>query len=248
MANPVLGRTFDQVEAGEESMTLGGTVNRALMLLAILYVGAFYAWKEFFTGGSGTGAEATPGDVGHLIMIGLIGGLVAFVVIWIAPRSVPVMAPVYAGFEGLLIGGISAIFEARYPGIVLPAVALTLSATLAILFLYRVGIIRVTNTFMTVIYTMTGAVALFYLAAIIAGLFGVQFPLIWSSGTFGIAFSVFVVGLASLNLAIDFELIKQRIEARDAKWVEWYCAFSLMVTLVWLYLEVLRLLSKLRSR
>lgn len=246
MANPVLGRTFDRVEAGEETMTLGGVVNRSFMLLAILFLGAFYAWKEYFTGGAG--AEAAAGNIGHLIMLGLFGGLGAFAVIWIFPRSVPIMSPVYAAFEGLLIGGISAFYEARYPGIVMPAVGLTLSATLAILFLYRIGVIRVTQTFVTVIMTMMGALCLFYLGSIIASFWDVQFPLIFSSGPYGIAFSLFVVGLASFSLAIDFEMIKQRIEARDAKWVEWYCAFSLMVTLVWLYLEMLRLLSKLRSR
>lgn len=248
MANPVLGRTFEQVGAGEESMTLGGTVNRSLMLLAILFVGAFYAWKEFF-GAGGIESQAALHATYKLATIGLLGGLIAFVVVWISPRMSPYAAPAYAACEGLLIGAVSAIAETQFPGMVLQAVALTFTATFTIFFLYRVGVIRVTNTFMVVIFTMTGAVALFYIAALVGRMmFGVQFPLIYDSGMWGIAFSVFVVGLASFNLAIDFELIKQRIAARDPKWVEWYSAFALMVTLVWLYLEILRLLSKLKDR
>ena len=150
--------------------------------------------------------------------------------------------------EGLFIGAVSALYEVRYPGIVMQAVGLTFGTLIALLLAYRSGVIRVTDNFRLGVVAATGGIALFYFATMILGFFGVQFPSIYGAGPLGIGVSVFVVIIAALNLVLDFDFIESGARAGAPKYMEWYGAFGLMVTLVWLYLEILRLLSKLRSR
>jgi len=160
----------------------------------------------------------------------------------------PWAAPVYAVLEGLFLGAISAFFEYKFHGIVIQAAGLTFLTLFAMLFLYRTGIIKVTEKFRMGVFAATGAIALMYLASFILGLFGVNFPMMHSGGTLGIVIGVVICGVAALNLVLDFDFIEKGSENRLPKYMEWYSSFALMVTLVWLYLEILRLLSRINSR
>ncbi|MGA8570889.1 MAG: Bax inhibitor-1/YccA family protein, partial [Desulfobaccales bacterium] len=164
------------------------------------------------------------------------------------PAWAGVTAPLYALLEGLFIGGISAIADAQYPGIVIQAVGLTFGTCLALLLAYKSGMIRASEGFKRGIVAATGGIVLFYLVSFILGLFGVRMPLIYGAGPVGIIFSLIVVTIAALNLVLDFDFIEQGTLQGAPKYMEWYGAFALMVTLIWLYLEILNLLMKLRSR
>ncbi len=238
--NPVLKEeTFSQALPGAGTMTLQGAVNKTVILLALVVIGAAWTWNLYFQQG--------PQAVQPWMMGGLIGGLiVALVCAFKAPWS-PFLAPLYAGLEGLAIGGISAIFEAQFPGIVIQAVGLTFGTLFALLLVYKSGMIKVTQNFRLGIMAATGGILLLYLASFIGGFFGWQMPYIHGSGPIGIGFSLVVVTIAALNLVLDFDFI-ERGDGNAPKYMEWYAAFGLIVTLVWLYLEMLRLLSKLRSR
>jgi uncharacterized YccA/Bax inhibitor family protein len=157
-------------------------------------------------------------------------------------------APVYALLEGLFLGGFSAIMELRFPGIAIEAVALTFGTCLVMLLAYRSGLIRPTQKFMIGIVAATGGIALVYFASMILGFFHIQIPGIFGSGPIGILFSLVVVVIAALNLILDFSVIEDGARMGAPKYMEWYSAFGLMVTLVWLYLEMVRLLAKLRDR
>jgi len=159
-----------------------------------------------------------------------------------------VTAPIYALLEGLVLGGLSAVLELRYPGIAIQAVSLTFGTLFVLLFLYRSGVIKVTQKFRLGIIAATGGIMVFYLLEMVLGFFGVQFMAINGSGPIGIGFSLIVVAIAALNLVLYFDFIEQGVQVGAPKYMEWYGAFGIMVTLVWLYLEILRLLSKMRSR
>ncbi|NLD94838.1 MAG: Bax inhibitor-1/YccA family protein, partial [Fibrobacter sp.] len=163
-------------------------------------------------------------------------------------RAAPVLAPVYAILEGLALGGLSAFMESVYPGIAIEALSLTFAIFLSLLLIYKFKIIRATENFKLIVASATAGVALYYVVSLVAGLFHVNLPLIHSSSAFGIGFSLFVVILAAANLVVDFDFIERGAENRVPKFMEWYGAFGLLVTLVWLYVEILRLLAKLRSR
>jgi len=164
------------------------------------------------------------------------------------PAWAPVTSPIYAALEGLALGALSAIFEARYPGIVIQAVGLTFGTLVALLVVYRSGLIPVTENFKLGVVAATGGIAFVYLIGFVMSFFGASIPLIHGSSAIGIAFSLLVVGVAALNLVLDFDFIEQGAERRVPKYMEWYAAFGLLVTLVWLYLELLRLLAKLQDR
>jgi uncharacterized YccA/Bax inhibitor family protein len=183
--------------------------------------------------------------MGYLLGGGIGGFILAMVTIFKKEWS-PVTAPLYALVEGLFLGAISAIYNAQFQGIVLQAVMLTFGIMFALLFAYRSGLIKATENFKLGVAAATGGIALIYIATIVLGLFGIKIPFIHDSGLIGIGFSLFVVVVASLNLVMDFDFIESGVEAGAPKYMEWYGAFGLMVTLVWLYLELLRLLSKLR--
>ncbi|MEP0847509.1 MAG: Bax inhibitor-1/YccA family protein [Phycisphaerae bacterium] len=243
-ANPALrADTFDGFPApaaGLTTMTVQGAVNKTALLTIILVASAVWPWRLYAT--SGVGA------IMSFLWGGVIGGLVlALVTIFNKPWAA-VTAPLCAVAEGLALGAISAVFEARFPGIVLQAVGLTFGVLLALLGAYASRLIRATENFKLGVFAATGGIALLYLVALGLMLFGVRVPFIHESGLVGIGFSVFVVVIAALNLVRDFDFIESGAARGAPKPMEWYAAFGLLVTLVWLYLEILRPLAKARSR
>ena len=229
------------------AMTLNGTVNKTGILLLLSVLTAAFAWTQsVVTGPDGT-AMVAPG-VTIYALGGAIGGFILAMVTVFKKTWSPVTAPLYALVEGFFLGAISAVFELKYPGIVFQAVVLTFGTLGALLAAYRSGLIRATENFKLGVVAATGGIALVYLVSMGLRLFGKDIPLIHESGLVGIGFSLFVVVIAALNLVLDFDFIESGVEAGAPKYMEWYGAFGLMVTLVWLYLEFLRLLSKLNSR
>ena len=225
-----------------QTMTLQGTVNKTGLLLSILVLTAMYTWNLFFQTGN-------PAAVMPIATGGAIGGLILALVTIFKKTWSPITAPIYAALEGLFLGGISAIFEYQYPGIVIQATGLTLGTLASLLILYKLGIIQPTENFRLMIVSATMGIAVLYFISMIMNMFGsTGIGFIHSNGLFGIGFSLFVVAIAALNLVLDFDFIGQGAEMGAPKYMEWFGAFTLMVTLIWLYLEMLRLLAKLRSR
>jgi uncharacterized YccA/Bax inhibitor family protein len=181
------------------------------------------------------------------LAVGAIGGFVTALVTIFAPRLSPVTAPVYAALEGLLLGAISAVFEAQYPGLVIQAVGLSVGVLAVMLFVYGTGLIRATEKFTIGVVAATGAVCLVYLADVVVSWFGTRIPFIHEAGLVGVGFSLAVVVIAALNLILDFDFIERGVQQQAPKYMEWYGGFSLLVTLIWMYLEMLRLLAKLRG-
>jgi len=242
-ANPALRpKTFDSVQAGTDAalaMTLQGTVNKTGILLTLVAISAAYTWNLYRT---------NPSAAVAWLLLGLIGGfIVAMVTVFKKPWAI-VTAPIYAVLEGLLLGALSATFEASYPGLAIQAVGLTIGTLLAMLMAYTSGLVKATQNFKMGVVAATGGIALLYLATLALGFFGVHVPYIYENGPVGILFSLFVVVIAALNLVLDFDLIESGVAGGAPKYMEWYCAFGLLVTLVWLYIEMLRLLAKLRRR
>lgn len=243
-ANPALGdKTFQdlRVTDSDQRMTLNGTVHRTGVMLVLLTISAMYTWSRFYS-------IDGPSTVMPLLIIGVVGGLILSLATIFKKTWSPITAPLYALFEGLALGGISAFFEMRFPGIVIQAVGLTLGTLAALLMAYRSGLIKPTENFKLGIVAATGGIAILYVVNIIMGFFGHSIGFIHDSSPIGIAFSGFVVVIAALNLVLDFDFIENGVEQGAPKYMEWYAAFGLVLTLVWLYLEILRLLSKLRSR
>jgi uncharacterized YccA/Bax inhibitor family protein len=239
--NPALSSSVFEQRAGARAagdvMTISGVVNKTAILLLLVVITATYAWTA--------SAEAPqPG----LMLVGGLGGLgVAFATIF-KKTWAPYTAPLYALLEGLLLGGVSAIFERQYPGIVSQAIFLTFGVLGALLLAYRSGLIRATENFKLGVVAATGGILLVYLASFVLRLFGTGIPLIHESGIVGILFSLFVVTIAALNLVLDFDFIEQGAERQLPQYMDWYAGFGLLVTLVWLYLEILHLLAKLQRR
>ena len=229
------------------AMTLNGTVNKTGILLLLSVLTAAFAWTQsVVTGPDGT-AMVAPG-VTIYALGGAIGGFILAMVTVFKKTWSPVTAPLYALVEGFFLGAISAVFELKYPGIVFQAVVLTFGTLGALLAAYRSGLIRATENFKLGVVAATGGIALVYLVSMGLRLFGKDIPLIHESGLVGIGFSLFVVVIAALNLVLDFDFIESGVEAGAPKYMEWYGAFGLMVTLVRLYVEFLRLLSKIQQR
>jgi uncharacterized YccA/Bax inhibitor family protein len=241
-ANPALNaQTFTGLARTGEAMTIQGTVNKTGLLLILLLIPAFWVWDKFFT-------TMNPASVSGWMMLGIIGGLIfAFITIF-RKTAAPVTAPIYAILEGLALGGISSVFEAQFPGIVIQAVGLTFGTLFCLLMAYRSGLIKATENFKLGVVAATGGIFVVYLFSFILGFFGINIPYINESGLIGIGFSLFVVVVAALNLVLDFDFIEKGAAQGAPKYMEWYAAFGLMVTLIWLYIEFLRLLAKLRSR
>ncbi|HET6568221.1 MAG TPA: Bax inhibitor-1/YccA family protein, partial [Rhodothermales bacterium] len=241
-SNPVLSnKAFERVGYAPEGaeMTLTGTVNKTGLLLVLAIVPAAWVWGQAFSWGGVSPA---------LIFGSMIGALiVAFVTIFKQEWS-PYTAPAYAVLEGVVLGGISAMLEARYPGIVLQAVVLTFAVLACMLVAYRTGMIRATDRFRRGVVAATGAVFLTYMLSFVLSFFGMSVPFINGGGFFGIVISLVIVVIAALNLVLDFDFIERGVDAGAPKYMEWYAAFGLMVTLVWLYMEILRLLSKVNRR
>jgi uncharacterized YccA/Bax inhibitor family protein len=226
-----------------DTMTINGTAQKTMFLLVLAMGTACFTWSKTFSAVEADPAAALPWAVG-----GAIVGLVAALIICFKNTWAPALAPVYALAEGLFLGGVSASLEAQYPGIVIQAVGGTFGTLFGLLLAYQSGLIKATENFKLGIVAATGGICLVYLLSMIGGFFGFPIPYIHAAGPIGIGFSLVVVVIAALNLVLDFDFIEQAAERGAPKYLEWYGAFALMVTLVWLYMEILRLLSKLRSR
>lgn len=233
---------LDDVVTHENAMTVKGTLQKFGFLFLMTMGTAFYSWKE----------AAEGGNVGPLIIGGAIGGLVIAIVLMFKKEWSPYLAPLYALAEGLFVGAISAQYNYALaevaPNIIINAVGLTFGTAIAMYLLYSFRIIRATQKFKAIIFTATAGIAIFYLIAFALSFFGITIPFLHEGSAIGIGFSVFVVALAALNLILDFDMIEQGAALGAPKYMEWYGAFGLLVTIVWLYLEILRLLSKLSSR
>jgi uncharacterized YccA/Bax inhibitor family protein len=249
-SNPALGENTFRDLAGAQyggvidettRMTLNGTVNKTGILLVCALATAAWTWHNFLQ-------SRDPADVMPSMLIGLIGGLIFAMVTIFKKEWSPVTAPIYALLEGLVLGGLSAMLELRFPGIAMQAVALTFGTLFVLLLAYSSGLIKVTQKFRMGIIAATGGIFVFYVLQMLLGFFGIHFMAVNGSGFIGIGFSLFVVAIAALNLVLDFDFIEQGVQYGAPKYMEWYGAFGIMVTLVWLYLEILRLLSKMRSR
>lgn len=243
-ANPALNdstfKDVEQVGISGEAMTLTGCIYKTAVLLALLVLAAAFTWQQYYQAGPQT---ALPYMLGGLIGGAILGLITAFARTWAF-----MTAPLYAVAQGLLLGGLSALFETRFPMIAFQAVFLTFGVLACLLLAYLSGLIRPSENFKLGIAAASGAVCLLYLASIVLGLFGISIPYLHSSGPLGIAISIVIVVIAALNLVLDFDFIESGVERGAPKYLEWYAAFGLIVTLVWLYIEILRLLSKLRSK
>ena len=226
-------------------MSVRGTINKFGFLLLMVMASAMYIWNVY----------AQPGNQGTatmLMLVGAIGGFVLAMIMMFKPNWAAYIAPAYAILEGLFIGGISAFFNAifatKYPNIILHAVGLTLGVALAMFLLYNFRIINVTNRLRSIVMSATMGIGLFYLIVWILGMFGVNMGFAFDSSPLSIGISLFIVVIPAFNLLLDFDSIEKAAEMGAPKFMEWYGAFGLLVTLVWLYLEILKLLSKLNSR
>jgi uncharacterized YccA/Bax inhibitor family protein len=240
-SNPALREdVFTATRAdGRGTMTVQGTVNKTGLLLLLALATASASWVLGTSGG--------PGVAGWALGAGLAGLVVAIATI-VRPRWSPVTAPIYALVEGVVLGLVSMWFEARYPGIAIQAVALTFGVLGAMLVLYKTRVIKVTQRFRAGVLAATLAIFVVYMVALVLGLFGVQVPFLNDASPLGILISLAIVVVAALNLVLDFDLIDRGARSGAPAYMEWYAAFGLLVTLVWLYLELLRLLAKLRER
>ncbi|MDI4649553.1 Bax inhibitor-1/YccA family protein [Cohnella hashimotonis] len=239
--NPTLNdKTFERQgqRYGRDTMTIDGTVNKAFIMLVLLMAGAFVAWNNYFAGG-----DIIPFAIGGAIL-----GFVLALIISFVPKTAPYLAPVYAVAEGVFLGAISANYESYYDGITLQAALLTMGIFIALLLAYKTRLIRATENFKLGIFAATAGIALVYLLSWVLGMFGVTVPYLHDSTPIGIGISVFIVIIAALNLVLDFDFIENGAQQGAPKYMEWYGAFGLLVTLVWLYLEIIRLLAKIRSR
>ena len=242
--NPAFSGTifndWDRADSRGSVMTVAGTAGKAMALLVILVACASVTWFK-----------VADRQLGQGVLIGsMIGGLVFAMATIFKKTWAPVTAPLYAACQGVFLGAISYITNRYYPGIVVQAVGLTFATSAVMLTVYATGLIRVTGKLAAGITAATGALALFYVGSMLFSLFGMNggVNLIQSSGPIGIIISVVAVGLAAFNLLLDFEMISRGASESAPKYMEWYGAFGLMVTLIWLYLEILRLLRKLQDR
>jgi len=235
--NPALSSKIftSSIQDGSESMTISGTINKTAMSLLLLMVTASYTWTN-----------PSPG----LMILGIIGGFIIAITTIFNKTWAPYTVTIYALLEGLALGGISQLFEREYPGIVSQAIFLTFGILAALLLAYKTGLIKPTENFKLGVCAATGGIAIMYLISWIMGLFGGGISIMNpnNASMMSIGFSLFVVVIASLNLVMDFDFIEEGVEKGAPKYMEWYGAFGLLVTLIWLYLEILRLLAKLYSR
>jgi uncharacterized YccA/Bax inhibitor family protein len=249
-SNPALGpNTFRNIAGSLNGgtidaaarMTLSGTVNKTGILLLCSIATAAWTWDSFLQ-------SRDLSVVGPMVMVGAFGGLIVALVTTFKKEWSPVTAPIYALLEGLVLGGLSAVFDLKYPGIAMEAVGLTFGTLFVLLLAYRSGLIKVTQKFRLGVVAATGGIFLFYMLQLLLGFFGINFTTVNGPSFIGIGFSLFVVVIASLNLVLDFDFVEQGVSYGVPKYMEWYAAFGIMVTLVWLYLEILNLLAKMRSR
>lgn len=245
-SNPALHSNIFIVDSHDrtQSMTMQGTAMKTFFLLGLATLSAGWVWHKFSTISIITNFQS----ITTYVIVGSIAGFIVALCTIFKPSWSPITAPIYALLEGLALGSISLILDKQYPGIVAQALPLTFGTLAAMLIIYSLGIIRVTHRFRMMVFSATSAICFVYCLSCTLSFFGVYMPYIHDSGMIGIAFSFFVVGIASFNLLLDFDFIQKGQEHNAPKYMEWYGAFSLMVSLVWLYLEILHLLAKLRDR
>lgn len=221
----------------DDRMTIGGTAGATGLLLVILMISGAWGWS----------ISSPTGALPMWSIFVLIGAFVLAIITIFNPKMAIVTGPIYTAAQGLFLGSISKAYEANWGGIVITAILATVAVFIVMLVLFITRTISVTDKLRSVIIGATLGIALFYLASILFALFGVQMPFVWEGGIGGILFSVFVVGIAALNLLLDFDMIERGVAAGAPKYMNWYGAFGLMITIIWLYLEILRLLGKTRS-
>lgn len=241
-SNPVfnpktLNKITDLVREGDQTMTVPGSINKTGILILLTMISSAFAWSI---------ADTSLGPI--LSMGALVLNLVLCLVIVFKKTMAPTLAPAYALIQGLSVGFISFWMNFKYPGIAINALILTFSVSVLMLSLYHFRVIRVTQQFKSVLILSTLAIGLTYIVDIVLSIFGTPIGFIHEGSTMGIVFSLVVVGVASLNLLLDFDMIEKSAAARAPKWMEWYAGFAVLVTVIWLYLEILRLLSKVNSR
>ena len=247
--NPTLTeKIFDRssnIDASlQGTMTIRGTMNKFGFLLMMVIGGAAYTWHLHADGNQST--------MSTLMVVGIFGGLISAFAMIFKPNWAQYIAPLYGILEGFFLGGISAImndaFQKTYPGLVMQAVGLTFGVAIAMFLLYNFRVIRATEKFKSIIISATMGIAIFYLISMVLSLFHVNMPFLYDSSPLGIGLSLFIVAIAALNLIIDFDMIEQGAEQGAPKFMEWYGAFGLLVTIVWLYIEILKLLSRFAKR
>lgn len=246
-ANPTLSqkifsRSITQDEAG--TMTVRGAMAKFGFLLFMVLAGAAYTWYLYYNN--------QPQTMTTLMWVGIIGGLISVFAISFKPTLAPYLSPAYGILEGFVLGALSAIlndaFAEKYPGLVIQAVGLTFGVAIAMFLLYNFRIIKATQRFKSIIFTATAGIAIFYVLTLVLGMFHVNIPFMYDSSALGIGLSLFIVAIAALNLIIDFDMIEKGADMGAPKFMEWYGAFGLLVTMVWLYVEILRLLSRFAGR
>ncbi|MDE3234973.1 MAG: Bax inhibitor-1/YccA family protein [Bacteroidota bacterium] len=247
--NPTLSQKFFNKTANaslqaQGIMSVRGTLNKFGFLMMMVIGGAVYTWHLYDTG--------NPTLMSTLMMVGIFGGLIAALGITFKPTWAGYLAPAYGILEGFFIGGLSAVmndaFKEKYPGLIMQAVGLTFGVAIAMFLLYNFRIIKATEKFKSIIITATMGIAIFYLLSMVVRMFGVNMPFLYDASPLGIGISLFVVAIAALNLIIDFDMIERGSEMGAPRYMEWYGAFGLLVTLVWLYIEILKLLSRFAKR
>ena len=245
--NPTLAQKIFNKSATDvtgEVMTVRGTMNKFGFMLFMVIGGATYTWRLL--------AQGAPDTMQTFMMVGIFGGLICALAIIFKPTWAPYLAPAYGLLEGFFLGGISAImneaFAEKYPGLVMQAVGLTFGVAIAMFLLYNFKVIKATEKFKSIVISATMGIAIFYLIAMVVRMFGVNMPFMYDSSLLGIGISLFIIAIAAMNLILDFDMIERGAEQGAPKYMEWYGAFGLLVTLVWLYLEILKLLSRFAGR
>lgn len=242
LSQKIFSRTAQDISG--EVMTVRGSINKFGFLLFMVIGGAAYTWHLYYSFAQQT--------MMTFLWVGMIGGLIAAIAMSFKPTWSPYLAPAYGLMEGFFLGAISAIFndafQEKYPGLIMQAVGLTFGVAIAMFLLYNFRVIKATERFKSVIISATMGIAIFYLIAMVLRMFGVNMPFMYDSSVLGIGISLFVVAIAALNLILDFDMIERGAEAGAPKYMEWYGAFGLLVTIVWLYIEILKLLSRFASR
>lgn len=248
-SNPTLSqKIFSQSATGAygEVMTVRGAINKFGFLLLMVMAGAAFTWYQYYNQVSVLTASQS---VTPYLWGGVIGGLICALAIIFKPTWSPYVAPAYAILEGLFLGAISAIvnaaFEEKYPGLILQAVGLTFGVAFAMFLLYNMRIIKATAKFRSIIVSATAGIFFFYLITLVLRLFNVNMPFMYDASPLGIGISLFIIAIAALNLILDFDMIERGADSGAPKFMEWYGAFGLLVTMIWLYLEILKLLVRI---
>lgn len=250
-SNPIFGKSFERnitTSYAEEQMTVKGTMNKTGLILLFVLASAYYTWQKFYNVYTPENPLAAVSALKIYMIIGGLGGFITAMIASFSPRKSGFFTPIYAIFEGMFLGGLSAMFEAKYPGLVIRAVALTFAVFLGMLLIYRQQIIKVTGTFRKGMIAAIFGITLVYLVGWIAGMFGANIGFLQGNGTFGLIFSLIVTGISAFSLLLDFDFIERGAMAGAPKYMEWYSVFGLLVSLVWLYVNILRLLSIFSSR